>query len=298
MTERHVQWETPFSFYGTGSSWDEEEVRLSFINAEVVEVNDLNEHPMAASPYFNIPVSGVSTGPIVNTSYAGVLPALPVTTGQDTWTLKVTKVGILHRKDDTVEGGRRAPSRRWREWTVMLTGSQLLFFRDLAWARSFLSQEEGVEAPSSLLRPDELLSVKDAVAVYDRTYHKVLLIRAGLGLPSAHPTLSVHKLPSLRYGQWAEHLSPRIGRRGDERLDSADQLRQRLQDGRRAHAAVRHEQAGHRAHRHCCGGVAHQEHTPTIAFTADPTLGCRESAGACARSGAAVARAREAAPVL
>jgi hypothetical protein len=41
---------------------------------------------------------------------------------------RVTKVGQLSRKDLVVEGGKRAPSRKWREWSVVLTGSQLLFF--------------------------------------------------------------------------------------------------------------------------------------------------------------------------
>mgnify|MGYP002718776048 FL=1 len=42
--------------------------------------------------------------------------------------LKITKVGLLSRKEDLVEGGRKAPSRKWRGWSVVLTGSQLLFF--------------------------------------------------------------------------------------------------------------------------------------------------------------------------
>ena len=42
--------------------------------------------------------------------------------------LKITKVGLLSRKEDLVEGGKKAPSRKWRGWSVVLTGSQLLFF--------------------------------------------------------------------------------------------------------------------------------------------------------------------------
>lgn len=43
-------------------------------------------------------------------------------------TLKITKVGLLSRKEDLAEGGKKAASRKWRGWSVVLTGSQLLFF--------------------------------------------------------------------------------------------------------------------------------------------------------------------------
>lgn len=42
--------------------------------------------------------------------------------------LKITKIGLLSRKEDLVEGGKKAASRKWKGWSVILTGSQLLFF--------------------------------------------------------------------------------------------------------------------------------------------------------------------------
>lgn len=42
--------------------------------------------------------------------------------------LKITKIGLLSRKEDLAEGGKKAASRKWRGWSVILTGSQLLFF--------------------------------------------------------------------------------------------------------------------------------------------------------------------------
>ena len=91
--------------------------------------------------------------------------------------LKVTKIGLLNRKDDVLEGGKRASNRKWKQWTVILTGSQLLFFRDPS---SFLGAQSvpadgQVTLPQVTMgRPDELMSVKDAVAVFDRSYLKVL----------------------------------------------------------------------------------------------------------------------------
>jgi hypothetical protein len=42
--------------------------------------------------------------------------------------VRMTKVGLLTRKDDLLEGGKRGNWRKWKQWTVILTGSQLLFF--------------------------------------------------------------------------------------------------------------------------------------------------------------------------
>jgi hypothetical protein len=175
-TENYVPWETPFSFYGTMGPWNEEEVRRAFAEAGVVEVGDSNDSRLSAPSFFALPVTGVTSAPLMSGTLQNVSGALPepaINTRQEVWTLKVTKVGTLQRKDDTIEGGKRAPSRKWREWTVILTGSQLLFFRDPAWAQTFLNQDDSAETPSTLLRPDELLSVKDAVAVQDRLYFKV-----------------------------------------------------------------------------------------------------------------------------
>lgn len=96
----------------------------------------------------------------------------------DVWTLKVTKVGLLDRKDDTVEGGKKATNRKWKTWSVLLTGSQLLLFRDSSWATLLLDSPDGhvVIPQASLFKPDELLSVKDAIAVFDKSYTKVCRI--------------------------------------------------------------------------------------------------------------------------
>lgn len=89
--------------------------------------------------------------------------------------LKLTKLGVLNRKDDILEGGRKASNRKWKPCSVLLTGSQLLFFKDTNLAAAIMEQSNNHEshAQSVLFRPDELLSVKDAIAVSDKSYVKV-----------------------------------------------------------------------------------------------------------------------------
>ncbi|KAG9102601.1 hypothetical protein FRC06_001681 [Ceratobasidium sp. 370] len=89
----------------------------------------------------------------------------------------VNKSGLLSRKDDLMEGGRRAASRKWRRWAVVLTGSQLLFFREASWA-SLAPGGAEVNGPTELvqqtssLKPEEVVPLKDAVALYDVNYGK------------------------------------------------------------------------------------------------------------------------------
>ena len=106
------------------------------------------------------------------------LPSPTFSTSGDVFTLRVTKVGVLSRKDDILEGGRKAMNRKWKEWSVLLTGSQLLLYRDASCAVTIRAHADAVKGDMSLPRsfipkPDELLSVKDAVAVFDKSYTKV-----------------------------------------------------------------------------------------------------------------------------
>ncbi|KAG8748549.1 hypothetical protein FRC10_003683 [Ceratobasidium sp. 414] len=97
--------------------------------------------------------------------------------GVDPMRIGVNKSGLLSRKDDLLEGGRRAGSRKWRRWAVVLTGSQLLFFRETFWASlapggaEVNGSAEAVQQTSSL-KPEEVVPLKDAVALYDVNYGK------------------------------------------------------------------------------------------------------------------------------
>ena len=123
----------------------------------------------------------------------GMMAVPPYTIPHEVLSLKVTKVGFLQRKEDVLEGGRKAGNRKWKELSVMLTGSQLLFSRDPGWASAIQSQlasEAGSVPRASIPRPDEMLSVRDAVAVFDRSYTKVCYLRPPLddALMSLHST--------------------------------------------------------------------------------------------------------------
>ncbi len=79
--------------------------------------------------------------------------------------------------DDVLEGGRKSTARKWRQFKVALTGSQLLFFKDLRWDHQ-LSEKPGggrvLTLPNaSMVKPDEVISVNDAIAVLDVSYTKV-----------------------------------------------------------------------------------------------------------------------------
>ncbi|KAJ7130053.1 hypothetical protein C8R43DRAFT_1025590 [Mycena crocata] len=166
--DAYVPRENPYSFQGTAGPWDEQDLQLAFAKANVIEVGAANSVRVATL---------LSLGPGGSTpltSMAG-FPEMTPPSGEVS-TLRVTKVGILNRKDVVLEGGKKSSNRKWKPWSVILTGSQLLLFRDPAWAAGFIAQAESPDAqfifPQTVFKPDELLSVKDAIAVFDRTYTK------------------------------------------------------------------------------------------------------------------------------
>jgi hypothetical protein len=83
--------------------------------------------------------------------------------------------------DDLTESSKKT-NRKWKNWSVILTGSQLLFFKDPMWALTLLEQarlcaEDGsgnMLLPNmTVFKPDEVFPVKDCIAVFDRGYIKV-----------------------------------------------------------------------------------------------------------------------------
>ncbi|KAK4694630.1 hypothetical protein P7C71_g2982, partial [Lecanoromycetidae sp. Uapishka_2] len=105
--------------------------------------------------------------------------------------IKVTKVGILWRKDMKKKKA-RSP---WQEWGAILTGAQLYFFRDTAWVKSLMHQHNShhkhgyagypvtFKPPLQQFKPDVLMSTEDAVALVDETYkkhkHSLVFVRHG-----------------------------------------------------------------------------------------------------------------------
>ncbi|KIR30883.1 ARF guanyl-nucleotide exchange factor [Cryptococcus deuterogattii LA55] len=93
--------------------------------------------------------------------------------------LRVTKVGLISRKDEAFsETGKK--NRKWKSWSVILTQSQLLFFKDPMWALTLLEQARVTsenDKDSQLLlprmthfKPDEVFPVKDCIAVFDKGF--------------------------------------------------------------------------------------------------------------------------------
>ncbi|KAJ1655975.1 hypothetical protein IWQ61_004362 [Dispira simplex] len=57
-------------------------------------------------------------------------------TGPSVTVLRCTKEGFLVRKVDVLENGKRAPVRNWKDFWVVLSGSQLVLFRNIDWFRN------------------------------------------------------------------------------------------------------------------------------------------------------------------
>jgi hypothetical protein len=182
--DAYIPPDNPYSYEGSAGSWDDQELQRAFAKAnEIVVEQDSPRH----SPFFSLSVGGtpLSAGNPDATSPPAV------------WTIKVTKVGLLNRKDDLLEGGRKAPNRKWKPWSVILTGSQLLLFRDPALATNLLAQSnspnvQALVTQSSAFRPDESLSVGESVAVFDTSYAKVrpFLYFAALSLTAGYSMIT------------------------------------------------------------------------------------------------------------
>ncbi|WWC92314.1 uncharacterized protein L201_007268 [Kwoniella dendrophila CBS 6074] len=171
--ENQVPIDSPFSFMGTRPFLDLDYLCQAFANS----------HNLI------IPSHITSNSNSINNSRRVVpgkltTPARRYTVGAkdqekvEDLVLRVVKVGLLSRKDDTDQTSKKA-SRKWKSWSVILTSSQLLFFKDPTWALTLLEQIQSLQntnAGQLLLprqtsfKPDEVFSLKDCVAVYDRTF--------------------------------------------------------------------------------------------------------------------------------
>ncbi|KAK1594059.1 Sec7 domain-containing protein [Colletotrichum navitas] len=104
----------------------------------------------------------------------------PAEAAQGVVDIKITKVGLLWRKD-TKKKKTRSP---WQEWGAILTGAQLYFFRNTTWIKNLMHQYEThvkqgfdgepitFKPPLPEFKPDGYLPTKEAVALVDATYKK------------------------------------------------------------------------------------------------------------------------------
>ncbi|KAG7450349.1 uncharacterized protein BT62DRAFT_943257 [Guyanagaster necrorhizus] len=167
--ERYIPASHPYSWEGTNGRWDDDELQSVFANATAVEIG---YDGRLTAPFFGM---GSPPSPLI-----GPLGGLPDSSSPsgEMCTLRVTKAGVLSRKDDTLEGGKKSTHRKWRPMSVVLTGSQLLFFRDLTWANTLGCSSDSssggqvIYPQATVFNPDESISVKDCIAVWDEFYTK------------------------------------------------------------------------------------------------------------------------------
>ena len=157
----------PYTFRGPVGDPNYEEIHRKFLKSRSA---DLNMEPSLVSPtFFNLSSPMLSPSPVDSDA----------TPAYASCTVKLVKIGILNRKDDIVEGGKRAIARKWKEWGAIVTNSQLLFYRDATQVVNIQRQfEESADLPPPrlvLARPDELWSLKNTLAVSDKSYTKVIL---------------------------------------------------------------------------------------------------------------------------
>ena len=150
----------PFNYIGIAGSINVSDLNCSFFKYGVIQILSSRSRPDAF----------MNQATITNPAEAqvGIVD------------LKVTKVGILWRKDPKKKKT-RSP---WQEWGAILTGSQLYFFRNTSWVKNLIHQYEShhksgrsntpivFKPPLEQFKPDFLLSTDEVVAVVDSEYRK------------------------------------------------------------------------------------------------------------------------------
>lgn len=158
----------PYSFTGTVPFFNSSDLHDAFVRSHKIVLSQENAHlresPAATEDTTSSGIAGLQLNAVP--SFAPVL--------------EYAKAGLLLRKDDLANGGKKASSRKWKEWAVVLTASQLLFFKDPQMLDVFLSPA-GMDSdgrctatlpPSRHFKPDTVLSLKGFVAIYDFSFTK------------------------------------------------------------------------------------------------------------------------------
>lgn len=162
--EQYIPLDNPYCWKGTTGSWNNDELWSAFDQGDTIEITCFEQNRLP-SGLFGLSVSNPSL--MGTNALPGFLPPQ-----KETWRLKLSKVSVLNRKDEILEGGKKPSNRKWKSFGVALTTSQVLLFRDPSWAATFLSSSDYSRKSTIHCKPDEVLSVKDALAVLDRSYQK------------------------------------------------------------------------------------------------------------------------------
>ena len=152
--------EEHYTYHGTALSLNLADLHKSFFKYGVLQILSSRSRPEAFM------------SPETMANPAGAHPGVV--------DIKVTKVGILWRKD-TKKKKTRSP---WQEWGAILTGAQLYFFRNSGWVKTLMHQHDShvkhgsqgtpviFKPPLEQFKPDVLMSTEDAVALQDISYKK------------------------------------------------------------------------------------------------------------------------------
>lgn len=155
-----VNTEDIYSVTGTAPSFDVGKLHQTFLKSGILQIVSARSRPDA----FLTPATTSNPAD----AQAGLVD------------IKAAKVGVLWRKDPKKKKA-RSP---WQEWGAILTSSQLYFFRDLAWIKTLMTQQQNhtkngnvehpvvFRPPLTDFKPDALMSMDDSVALRDETYKK------------------------------------------------------------------------------------------------------------------------------
>ena len=171
--EQLIPEDSPFSLAIDYSRLDTEMLRRAFSNAPTIEIVTQTK-----------PLQPGSAWAVSQTGNTGMI-SLAADPTESVVTLKVTKVGVLNRRDEEADkSSKKSSSKKWKQWGFILTSAQLLFFKDTIWTGALQSQiadQAGdaqyredpvnivVTPRISYFRPDGVLSLSDAIAVCDET---------------------------------------------------------------------------------------------------------------------------------
>ena len=152
--------EDPYEYRTSPGDIDIEDVHTNFFKSGVLQIVSSRSRPDA----FKTPETVAN--PLE--AHAGVVD------------IKTAKVGVLWRKDPKKKKT-RSP---WQEWGAILTSSQLYFFRNVAWVKTLMHQQQDHEKkhkghngcifkpPLDQFKPDVMMSTEHAVALIDSSYKK------------------------------------------------------------------------------------------------------------------------------
>ncbi|KAF9870850.1 hypothetical protein CkaCkLH20_11749 [Colletotrichum karsti] len=155
-----MELEDHYNYLGTAKDLNVKELQRTFFRTGVLQIVSARSRPDA----FRDEKSAIN----------------PAEAAQGVVDIKITKVGLLWRKD-AKKKKTRSP---WQEWGAILTGAQLYFFRNTTWIKNLMHQYEShvkqgyygepitFKPPLPEFKPDGYLPTKEAVALVDSTYRK------------------------------------------------------------------------------------------------------------------------------